>query len=85
MTMQTHLISFLYICQLVNSYQDDAFVYLLMQLVQGGELYSVIHTTRRHGLPEGQARFYAAGIADGLAYMHKRGYVYRDLKPGVSS
>lgn len=56
---------------------------MLMQLVQGGELYSVIHTTRRHGLPEAQARFYAAGVADGLAYMHKRGYVYRDLKPGA--
>jgi len=54
---------------------------MLMQLVQGGELYSVIHTTRRDGLPEQQARFYAAGVADGLAYMHRRSYVYRDLKP----
>jgi serine/threonine protein kinase len=41
----------------------------------------IIHGGGRKGLPENKAQFYAAGIAEGLGYMHRRGYVYRDLKP----
>jgi protein kinase A len=66
---------------LVNTYQDENFVYLLLQLVQGGELYSYIHTPTRDRLDETSARFYAACIAEGLGYMHQQGYCYRDLKP----
>jgi CRP-like cAMP-binding protein len=71
-----------FLIRLVNSYQDESFVYLLMELIQGGELYNVIHTDDHDSLPEDQARFYAAGISEGLVFMHKRGFVYRDLKPG---
>lgn len=70
-----------FLIKLMNSYQDEDFVYMVMQLVQGGELYNVIHTKTTHGVPEDHARFYAAVIAEGLGYMHRRGYVYRDLKP----
>jgi serine/threonine protein kinase len=56
-------------------------VYMLMEMVQGGELYGIIHTRRRDGVNEADAKFYAAGIAEGLAYMHRRSFVYRDLKP----
>jgi Protein kinase domain len=51
---------------LVQTYQDSDFVYLLLQLVQGGELYSYIHTLTRNTLPESDARFYAACVAEGL-------------------
>jgi serine/threonine protein kinase len=71
------------LANLVDSYQDDQFVYMLMGLVQGGELQSVIHDYQkgRHGLAEADAKFFAAGIQEGLAFLHRRGYVYRDLKP----
>lgn len=69
-----------FLIRLVNSYQDENFVYMLMELVQGGELYNVIHTDDHDFLPEDHARFYAAGISEGLGFMHKRGFVYRDLK-----
>jgi Protein kinase domain len=51
---------------LVQTYQDSDFVYLLLQLVQGGELYSYIHTLTRNTLPESDARFYTACVAEGL-------------------
>jgi protein kinase A len=54
---------------------------MLMGLVQGGELYAIMHTVRRDGIPENKAKFYCSGIAEGLAYIHRRGFVYRDLKP----
>lgn len=68
---------------LVNTYQDESFVYILLDLVQGGELYSYIHTQKGDNLKEADARFYAACIAEGLGFMHRRSYVYRDLKPEV--
>lgn len=64
-----------FLINMVASYQDENFVYLLMGLVQGGELYNVIHTARRDGVPEKDAIFYAAGISEGLSFMHRRGYV----------
>jgi hypothetical protein len=70
---------------LVNTYQDESFVYILLDLVQGGELYSYIHTNHGNKLSEDDARFYAACIAEGLGFMHRRSYVYRDLKPEVSA
>jgi len=70
-----------FLIRLVTTYKDEKFVYMLLGLVQGGELYSVIHTSRRHGVPDKSAKFYSACVAEGLAYMHRRGYVYRDLKP----
>ena len=66
---------------LINSYHDETFVYILLQLIQGGELYSYIHTKTHDYLSESSARFYAACIGEGLGYMHKQGYIYRDLKP----
>lgn len=55
-----------FLIRLVQTYQDRDFVYLLLQLVQGGELYSYIHTPKRDFLPENDARFYAACVAEGL-------------------
>jgi serine/threonine protein kinase len=46
----------------------------LLNLIQGGDVYG--------GLPESAAKFFAAGILEGLTHMHQRQLVYRDLKPG---
>ena len=67
--------------RLMGSFQDEDLVYMLMGLVQGGELHSVMDTPKHKGISEVSAKFYAADICEGLAYMHRRGYVYRDLKP----
>ena len=39
-----------FLIDLVNTYQDTDFVYMLLGVVQGGELYSVIHSARRDGV-----------------------------------
>ena len=63
---------------LLYSYQDDACIYMLLTLIQGGELLNIIQGGI---LPESAAKFYAASIAEGLTYMHRRHILYRDLKP----
>ncbi|KAL7558894.1 hypothetical protein ACA910_019429 [Epithemia clementina (nom. ined.)] len=69
------------VCSLVAAFKDERFVYMLMELVQGGELEGLMHSETRDFLSDKEACFYAAGIAEGLCYMHRNGYVYRDLKP----
>lgn len=70
-----------FIVRLVASYQDKDSVYMLLHLVQGGELYNLMNSTDTKSLPEDQVKFYSAGILEGLVYMHRRFILYRDLKP----
>jgi len=75
-----------YIVNLVHYYADEDHLYILMGLVHGGELFDVIHTenddgTWSSGLPESDAKFYAMVVADTLDYIHRKQFVFRDMKP----
>mmetsp|Transcript_2042 Transcript_2042/g.4084 ORF Transcript_2042/g.4084 Transcript_2042/m.4084 type:complete len:740 (-) Transcript_2042:194-2413(-) len=70
-----------FVVNLVSTFQDDTSLYMLQECVQGGELFSVIHTERRDGVPFNHARFYAACILESLSHLHNRHICYRDLKP----
>ncbi|KAL3768596.1 hypothetical protein ACHAW5_001893 [Stephanodiscus triporus] len=70
-----------FVITLVCTFQDDKHLYMLLELVQGGELFSVIHTETRDGIPNANSRFYAACILESLAHLHHRHITYRDLKP----
>jgi len=70
-----------FIMDMVSSFQDANYVYFLLEVVQGGELFNVLHTDRRDGVPNEHAEFYGACVIRALAHLHKRSIVYRDLKP----
>ncbi len=70
-----------FLINLVQTYQDDQRVYMLVGLVQGGELFGLLHQATHDGIPENDSKFYAAGIIEGLSFMHRRHILYRDLKP----
>lgn len=70
-----------FVIRLVSTYQDEQTLYMLLDLIQGGELFSLIHTETRDGMPNGNARFYAACILEALSHLHTRSICYRDLKP----
>lgn len=70
-----------FVIKLVNTSQDEQSIFMLLNLVQGGELFNVMHNEERDCIPEKEVKFYAAGILEGLAYMHRRRILYRDLKP----
>lgn len=70
-----------FITNLRASFSDADFLYLLLDYVPGGELFSYLRKWRR--FDEDMARFYAAEIVLVLEYLHERqgGVAYRDLKP----
>lgn len=70
----------------VHQYEDAEHMYILMRLVHGGELFDLIHYenddgTWSSGIPEEDAKFYTLIIADTLEYMHRKQFIFRDLKP----
>jgi len=70
-----------FIVKMLSAYQDDGSIMILSVFMQGGELFTLMRRCRNGKLGDNAARFYAAGILEGLTYMHNNNVVYRDLKP----
>jgi protein kinase A len=70
-----------FILPLVGSFQDDDNLYLLLPLIQGGELFNVVHTDKQDGISNDSSIFYGACILEALGHLHNRNIVYRDMKP----
>lgn len=66
------ILNHVFILSEVSSFQDQANCYIVMDLVQGGELYTQIVNTRGKGLPLNDAKFYGACIHCALAHFHAR-------------
>jgi serine/threonine protein kinase len=68
-----------FIVNLLKAFQDEKRLFLLLEFVNGGELFSHLRTEGR--LPDPEATFIAAEICLAFAYLHSKNIVYRDLKP----
>ena len=69
-----------FIMGLEFAFQDADRLYLIMEFVNGGELFFHLKQVKG-GFDENRARFYAAEMILALEYLHRSGVVYRDLKP----
>jgi hypothetical protein len=68
-----------FIAKLFSALQDDKFIYFVLELLQGGELFT--HLRNRGKLSEQSARFYAAAVVYAFSTLHAKKIAYRDLKP----
>lgn len=67
------------IVQLLETFEDKTKVYLIMELVTGGELFDRI--VEKGSYTEKDAAGLIRQVLEAVHYMHEQGVVHRDLKP----
>lgn len=69
-----------YILRIESTMQDNDCLYLLLEFLQGGDMFGKLV---EYGgcFKEPIARYYAACVLSAFGYIHERSIVYRDLKP----
>ena len=68
-----------WIVDLKMSFQDEKYLYLVMEYLAGGDLMTLL--IRKDILTEEESRFYAAETLLAVESVHKLNYIHRDLKP----
>ena len=67
------------IIRIIDVYQQELFVYIVMQLCHGGELFDRI--IERENMSENIAKTYMQQLLSAVAYCHMNNIIHRDLKP----
>ncbi|CAE6445962.1 unnamed protein product [Rhizoctonia solani] len=68
-----------FIVNLWGTFQDVSNLFMVMDFVPGGELFTLLRKSRR--FPSPVAKFYTAEVVLAIDYLHGHDIIYRDLKP----
>jgi cGMP-dependent protein kinase len=68
-----------FVCNLVRTFRNSHSVYMLMEPVMGGELFT--HLRKSGKFKPAKAKFYLAQVALVFEHLHSKSIIFRDLKP----
>eukprot|EP01135_Chromosphaera_perkinsii_P003173 Nk52_evm62s236 gene=Nk52_evmTU62s236 len=68
-----------YVVKLFYTFQTKQFLYLVMEYLNGGDVYSLLQAI--NCFDESMAKAYIAEIVLALEYLHGHGIIHRDVKP----
>lgn len=68
-----------FIIKMYTTFQDDTYVYMVLDLGLGGDMFTYLEGEGR--LSEKKALFFMGCVVLAFEYLHRKQIVYRDLKP----
>ena len=71
-----------FIVHLMTSFQDETFIYMVLEYVIGGEFFTHLRNAGR--FESSTSSFYASHVVVIFESLHAKDIIYRDLKPEVS-
>jgi len=72
-------IDYPFVVNMMGYTKDDRFVYIVMECIGGGELFT--HLRRARKFSDEISKFYASQVAGSFAHCHTKNIIHRDLKP----
>merc|ERR1711998_615037 len=72
-------IQFPFIVCMLGSFKDERYVYIVMECIGGGELFT--HLRHERKFTDEQSKFYGACTAEAFRHIHTMNIIHRDLKP----
>jgi len=69
-----------HIIKLHDTAEDDDFIYIVMEYVEGGDLLTFLTRRSHNRVSEGTARRFFAQLLSALEYLHTNNIAHRDLK-----
>lgn len=70
-----------FVVALFDYYQDRENIYLVLEFVNGGEMFTVLQRQPNRRFSAVQTRFFAAEVVMAFEYLHNLDIMHRDLKP----
>lgn len=68
------------IVQMVDAFEEGSWFLLILELVGGGDLYTVLTSRDPARFLDREAAFVQKQLAEGLTFLHGQGVIHRDLK-----
>lgn len=68
------------IVQLIDSFQEGGWFLMVLELVGGGDLFTVLTSRPNSRFLDREAAFVGNQLVQGLSFLHGRGVVHRDVK-----
>ena len=73
------LVAHPYTVSMIGSFKDDRYVFIVMEVVTGGEMFTHLRKARKFS--DEVSKFYGLQVGSAFAFCHSKNIIHRDLKP----